>query len=474
MNDFKNHNSRRRFLKSSGIATLGFMGLYQFVGQPLHAFGKDALAPSTGYGPLVQDPKGLLNLPKDFSYKIISKRGDKMADGLLVPGRPDGMGTFAGPNDKTIIIRNHENSPDTLIEGAFGLQNELLPKEKATNFYDYGKGKLPGLGGTTTMVYDPKKGEIEKQFMSLAGTARNCAGGVTPWNSWLTCEETTVKAGAYDYFEKDHGYVFEVPASTKIGMATPVPIKAMGRMNHEAVAVDPNTSIVYLTEDRGDSLIYRYIPNEPGKLAKGGKLQALALKEHKSWDTRNWENSNGPAFPIEKQLDVEWLDMENVDSPDDDLRLIGFDKGAACFARGEGIWFGDGELYFACTNGGKATSGQVFRYVPSPSEGKPEEAKQPGKLELFLEPNNKEILKYCDNLTIAPWGDIIMCEDDPHPFVVGVTPGGEFYKLAENVGFQSEFAGGVFSPTGETYFINIQDAGITLAITGPWKKPKQS
>lgn len=474
MSDAKSYTSRRSFLRSSGIATLGFMGLYQFVGQPLQAFGKEALEPAAGYGPLVRDPKGLLNLPQEFSYKIISQRGDRMTDGLLVPGQADGMGTFAGPNGKTIIIRNHEISPDTFTEGGFGLKNELLSKVKAANFYDFGKGELPALGGTTTMVYDPKKGVVEKQFMSLAGTVRNCAGGVTPWNSWLTCEESTVKAGAYDYLEKDHGYVFEVPASTRVEMVTPIPIKAMGRMNHEAVAVDPKTGVVYLTEDRGDSLIYRYIPHEPGKLAKGGKLQALALREQKSCDTRNWENSKGPEFPVGKQLEVEWLDIENVDSPDDDLRLIGFDKGAACFARGEGMWFGDNELYFACTNGGKSYSGQVFRYMPSPDEGKPEEANQPGKLELFLEPNNKDILKYCDNLTIAPWGDVILCEDDPHPFVVGVTPGGEFYKLAENIGFQSEFAGGVFSPTGETFFINIQQAGITLAITGPWKKAKRS
>nr|MCU0354491.1 DUF839 domain-containing protein [Cytophagales bacterium] len=92
----------------------------------------------------------------------------------------------------------------------------------------------------------------------------------------------------------------------------------------------------------------------------------------------------------------------------------------------------------------------------------------PGKLELFVEPNNTDLVKSCDNLTIAPWGDLIVCEDDSHPFVVGITPRGEFYRVAENVGFQSEFAGGVFSPDGSTYFVNIQHAGLTLAVTGPW------
>src|SRR5690606_6159392 len=294
-----------------------------------------------------------------------------------------------------------------------------------------------------------------KQFMSLAGTIRNCAGGVTPWNSWLTCEESTVKTGAYDgRAEKDHGYVFEVPATDKINLADPIPLKAMGRFNHEAVAVDPSTGIVYLTEDRGDGIFYRYIPHTPKKLIKGGKLQALVVLGEKSRDTRNWKDQEGPEFPLMTPKDVTWIDIENVESPEDDLRIQGFDKGAAVFARGEGIWFGDRELYFACTNGGKIGAGQVFRYTPSKSEGTPGEVENPGKLELFAEPNDREILKNCDNLAIAPWGDVVLCEDHKNPFLVGITPNGEYYKLAENVGYESELAGGVFSVSGKTYFVN--------------------
>jgi secreted PhoX family phosphatase len=133
------------------------------------------------------------------------------------------------------------------------------------------------------------------------------------------------------------------------------------------------------------------------------------------------------------------------------------------------MWFGNNEFYFACTNGGHILQGQVFRYTPSPYEGTNQEKDAPGKLQLFAEPNNSNILKSCDNLTLAPWGDVVLCEDDPHPFVVGITPEGEIYKLAENTGYKSEFAGGVFSPSGDTYFVNIQGPGITLAITGPWR-----
>ena len=112
-----------------------------------------------------------------------------------------------------------------------------------------GSGELPCLGGTTTLVYDTRTQTLEKHFLSLIGTIRNCAGGLTPWNTWITCEETMQKAeGTYD---ADHGYNFEVPASADIGLADPIPLKAMGRFNHEAVAVDPKTGIVYETEDRG-------------------------------------------------------------------------------------------------------------------------------------------------------------------------------------------------------------------------------
>jgi secreted PhoX family phosphatase len=244
----------------------------------------------------------------------------------------------------------------------------------------------------------------------------------------------------------------------------------MGRFNHEAVAVDPRTGIVYLTEDRGDSLIYRFIPNTPGRLLNGGKLQALAIAEQKSFDTRNWESLTTAKFPLRQAKAVEWIDIENVESPEDDLRYQGFNNGAAVFARGEGMWWGKNEVYFACTNGGHISSGQVFRYTPSASEGRPDEKKSQGQLELFAESQDKDILKNCDNLTVAPWGDVVLCEDAPHPFLVGITPEGEYYKLGENVGFKSEFAGGVFSPSGETYFVNMQGAGLTVAITGPWKK----
>lgn len=419
-----------------------------------------------GYGKLQKDPDGILNLPKGFSYKIISQRGDKMSDGLVVPGLGDGMATFKGSGDNVIIIRNHEVSPGDLENSAFGSPPYLINKVKQSKFYDFGRGQSPCIGGTSTIVYNTKTKTVVNQYLSLVGTIRNCAGGPTPWNSWISCEENTNNASKV--LEKDHGYNFEVPAREDIHLADPVPIKGMGRFNHEAVCVDPRTSIVYQTEDRHDGLIYRYIPFTPEKLHDGGRLQALCIKDWKSYDTRNWPKTSRNNMSRRKKYEVEWMDIHDVESPEDDMRNKGYEKGAAVFARAEGMWFGDNEVYFACTNGGRERIGQIFRYTPSPYEGTGRESEAPGTLELFIEPNNSSLLESCDNMTMASNGHLVLCEDKARPRIVGVSPEGKIYHIAKNIGFKSEFAGAAFSPDGKTLFVNIQVPGITLAIEGPW------
>ena len=463
-------NSRRNFLRQTSMASLGFLGLQAFLATSLQSCAEN-FTPTKGnllknrYGKLKKDPAGILNLPKGFSYKIIASMGDPMSDGLLHPDKPDGMATYMGSKGQVLLIRNHEIMPTNF--SAFGKDYELLDKIDQTKIYDFRRGHLPCSGGTTTLSINEDTLEVEKSWLSLVGTLRNCAGGPTPWGSWISCEEIVIPAK--NGYERGHGYNFEVPITENIALADPIPLKAMGQFNHEAVCVDPRTSIVYQTEDRDDSLIYRFIPNAPGELIKGGQLQVLAIKGFKSASTRNWRTDNQP-FPIGQSMEVEWLDIDHVEElEDDDLRARGFEKGAAMFARGEGMWFGDKELFFACTSGGVSKTGQIFKYTPSPHEGTAEEKKEPGTIELFLEPNNRALLKYCDNLTIAPWGDIVFCEDTEHPRVVGVTKEGQFYQIAENIGFRSEFAGGVFSPSGKTYFVNIQHAGLTIAIQGPWR-----
>ncbi len=262
--------SRRHFLRSCGFVALGFLGLRNYC----NGFGlldPAEAADIHGYGPLVLDPNRIMDLPRGFSYKVISKTGERMDDGLLVPGKHDGMAAFPAPLGKTILVRNHELSPENVKQSPYGDRNHLLKKMASEMLYDAGRGKTPGLGGTTTLVYDTHFQRLEKHFLSLAGTHRNCAGGSTPWNSWISCEETVARAGGS--IEKDHGYNFEVPATDQIGLVRPFPLKAMGRFNHEAVAVYPRTTIIYQTEDREDGLIYRYIPEVPGKeAARKGKF----------------------------------------------------------------------------------------------------------------------------------------------------------------------------------------------------------
>jgi secreted PhoX family phosphatase len=445
--------TRRNFIKQSLAVSAGFAGLNQFLAIP-------TIAQQTTMAPVIEK---WLELPEGFTAKVISKWGEKMSDGLLVPGKADGMAAFS-LNGKVVLIRNHENSPSPSKYGPYGEDMSLFNKVKKQNLFDYGFGKTPGLGGTTTLIYDENKQVVEQQFLSLAGTYRNCAGGPTPWGSWITCEEdTAVKSQTA---ETNHGYNFEVPAANK-KLLTPVPLKDMGRFNHEAVCVDPTTGIVYETEDSSDSLIYRFIPKEPGKLEKGGTLQALAVKSAKSLDARNWDT---PTLTVGEPVEVEWITLSGVDSDVDDLRHRGFEQGAAVFARGEGMWFGNKEVFFACTNGGKKKTGQVFKYIPSPKEGTKDEKDSPGKLVLFAEPNDMDILKFCDNLTVSPWGDVILVEDSKESYMRGITPAGKIYTIGKNVGSSSEMAGVCFSPSGKTLFVNIQEQGLTLAIIGPWSQ----
>lgn len=456
--------SRRDFIRKSGFIGIGFVGL------KLYACGTgtngDSMAANTplDYGPLIKDPNGVLDLPEGFSYKIISKQGDPMDDGLVVPGKQDGMGTFLSKDGRVIIVRNHEAVPTEKNLGAFGPENVNLNKIPASDLYENGSGEFPGLGGTTTLVFNEDTMNVEKEFLSLAGTFRNCAGGVMPWGSWLTCEEDVTKSGGLGgKIEKDHGFIFEVPATTEVMRATPRPIKEMGRFNHEAVSCDPNSGIIYQTEDRHDGLLYRFIPNEKGRLHEGGKLQALAIKNSPKYDTRNWKERLGPPMLTNIPMKLEWIDLDDVEAPNDDLRMRGHKAGAAIFARGEGMWYDEGVIYFACTNGGELMKGQVFKLTPDP------ENLNGGMLELFIEPNNVDVMKYCDNLTVAPWGDVMLCEDDIDPYLRGVTPQGHIYTFAHSTKYDSELTGICLSPSGKTMFVNIQHVGLTLAITGPWK-----
>ena len=453
--------NRREYLRSAGLMATGMLGLNRYLAAADPSpFGRDlALEP---------DPQGILDLPRGLSYRILSRTGQQMDDGLLVPGLHDGMTAMSGKNGRTVLIRNHEIDFEKPHLSAFGENYELLNRIDPRLLYDSGHENRPACGGTTTLVYDTKTQQLERHFLSLGGTASNCAGGHTPWGTWLSCEETIEREGPRA--RRDHGYVFQVSKREQPGLARAEPFRAMGRFRHEAVAVDPVTGIVYETEDMEDGLIYRFIPQNPGDLGRGGRLEALCLRDQNQACLRNWTGDPGPKVSLGQSYATTWVPIENVDSPEDDLRHQGhLEKGAAQFARAEGIWWDRGILYWACTNGGEKQLGQIWRYRPSPSEGHPQEEQAPGRVELLFEPAEKRILQNADNLIVAPWGDLIVCEDSAdRDHLVGITPDGIFYRLARNAMNHSELTGCTFSPDGTTLFINIQDPGMTLAITGRW------
>ena len=396
-------------------------------------------------GSLIPDPKGILDLPAGFQYRVLSRVGETMDDGHVVPNQHDGMGAFAGNNGQTILVRNHEVSPLNAI-------NNLTANVPQ---YDY---SCPG--GTTTLIVDSDR-RLVRHYLSLAGTNRNCAGGTTPWGSWISCEEEIAtpyppqgytKEQVYPIWGKvsqKHGYNFEVPATG--GLAEPIPLKAMGRFRHEAIATDPQTGYIYQTEDQFNGCIYRFRPKRQSDLQAGGTLEALMIRDVPRVDTST-------NFPVGRPLPVSWLELEDVDPKHDTLRFEAQQKGAAVFRRGEGMCYGDRQLYWTATNGGAARSGQIFRYDPSQET-----------IELFVESPGAGVLDYPDNLIQAPFGDLIVCEDGKEQqFLVGITPEGRYYKFARNALNNSEFAGVCFAPDGKTMFVNIYHPGMTLAIWGEW------
>ncbi|KUL31052.1 PhoX family protein [Streptomyces regalis] len=452
--------TRRQLLARTGAVGVSIA----FAGNLTELFAGTAAAQNlghTGYGPLVPDPKGLLDLPEGFSYRVLSREGDQLRSGEgPVPSNHDGMTALPGRHGRVHLVRNHENRVTAKVP---------VPTVAGLTYDPAGKG------GCTALTLD-SHGRVLSERVAIAGTAVNCAGGPTPWGTWLTCEETEDRAGTNGY-TKDHGFIFEVdPANPHRSGA--VPLTAMGRFQHEAIAVDPGRGIVYETEDAFEKpfgLFYRFLPHQPrgglGTLRAGGRLQAMRVPGVPDLSSIQ---ETGASF--EK---IEWVDVPDPLATQTPIRHQDFGpKGITHAQKLEGCYWGGRSVYFVSSFARRAEGsaadhyGQIWRYDPT--------ARRLTLVIVFGPDTNLQLPgESPDNICLAPSGGLMVCEDgNGAQHVFGVTRGGEVYAMArnaQNMGTPAEpewgeFAGVTFSPDGETMYVNCYTPGTTFAVTGPWRK----
>lgn len=469
-------NRRQFFAKSAlaaGVGTFGGGVFDALVARAAHAGPLTGRRGTTGYGPL--RPAGDdLALPAGFHYRVISNEGDPMDDGFPAPKAMDGMAAFPLPNGNVLLVRNHEDgqAPGTLRprpansnSTSAGILHNRLEIDYGPRAFAYDQYAV---GGTTTLEVEPHgQRSLVRQHWSLVGTLRNCAGGPTPWGSWLTCEES-LESSSSSGFAQNHGYIFEVPIDTVPGSpVTPVALKHMGRFAHEAVAVDPATGIVYETEDQGDgSGFYRFVPaampTRPGDLAMtAGRFEMLAIAGAPQYETAIKQTIGAP-------LPVAWVPIAEPDPTpvsSGGLSTVfqeGFAAGGARFRRLEGCWYANGHIFFVSTNGGDTGFGQVFAYNPAAET-----------LTLIVESPGHDVFDGPDNVCTSPRGGLMVCEDaGAAQYLRGISPSGEIFDFARNLRNTIEFAGACYSPDGQTLFVNLYGRGSVRTVT-PYRSPVQ-
>jgi secreted PhoX family phosphatase len=434
---------RRAVVRASGLAAAslaagcGVLERASGCGSASGLTGPAASQPGTSASPaavtrapaLRADPQGILDLPEGFSYRVLQRGGEMMTDGYRVPGRPDAMACFAGPNGALLLMRNHE-----LVPGQHALGPCADGQPPPPEAYD---PRAPG--GVSRLVLDHETLALRSSNLVLAGTYWNCAGGVSPWG-FLSCEET-VDAG--------HGYVFSCP--TDAGRVAPARrITAYGRFRHEAAAVHGATLTAYLTEDEWDGALYRFVPSSPSDPWQG-RLQALRIRDAPRADTG--------LLGTDAALRVDWVDIDDPEAVHDDVRDQAHAKGAAFVRRGEGLWIAGDDVYVCATTGGKLERGQVLRLHLG----------DPDTLYVLAASEDPDVLDMPDAVCVAPNGNVFVAEDGyGGNYLRRIDAQGRVTPFARNALSRGELAGVCFAPDGRTMFVNLQNEHLTLAVRGPF------
>jgi uncharacterized protein len=384
------HTPDRRTLlrRSLAIASAGAFGMAAWraaLGSPPQGDGP--------YGPLGAPDAHGVRLPAGFAARLLAVSGQRVA-GTAHPWhfRPDGGATFALPGGGWVYVSNSE---------------------------------LDGTDGGVGAIRFDAAGDVVEAYPILSGTRYNCAGGATPWGTWLSCEEFR------------NGRVWECdPRQRGQGVVRP----AMGVFVHEAAAVDPATGAVYLTEDDEAGRLYRFTPRAWGDLADG-RLEAVQVA------------ADGG---------VRWV-------PADPARPHRGDDSTA-FARGEGAWFSAGVLYFCTTRDHRVWALDVGR-------------QRLAVIHDAAATGQGAVLRRPDNITVhAPSGDLYVCEDGDNLESVLLARLQDAWVASPFVQFvghdASEVAGAAFSPDGQRLYLSSQrgtgrhpdSPGMTFEIRGPFRR----
>jgi uncharacterized protein len=394
--------SRRQLIVSGALAAGALAGSPRLLREALAAPARAGVSP---YGPLgAPDANGLM-LPPGFTSRQIA-RGLSDVKGYPWPVFPDGQATFPTREGGWILVTNSESL-------------------------------APAGAGTSAVRFKPN-GDIESAYRILAGTNVNCAGGGTPWGTWLSCEE------------HDAGLVWECdPAGKLTALSRP----ALGVFNHEAAAVVPQRGQLYLTEDKPDGGFYRFTPVAYPDLAEGLLEVAVVAAD----GTVGWREVPNPMpTPVETPTRQQVPEMTR-------------------FNGGEGIWHDGGVLYFT-TKGDK----RVWAYNANTTI-----------LEVLYDhaaaPDAS--LDAVDNITVSAAGEIFVCEDGGNMEIGLITPEREVSPFLRFTGpahptegeFKSEVCGVVFDPSGTRMYCTSQRAypqsasfpgpGAVYEISGPFKQP---